>query len=176
MEAFSFLLLIILSIVFYSAGALSRVGRVIELKPAIFDLILVTTIWGGAVLSKIVCDLNRWLLVIIWIVLSGLTGWFTSFFRSFSDNESLENREVGRGPSNIFKRFWLNWRDFSKRAGNFQSRIVLSLFFFIFISPLALILKMFSDPLKIKPPGRCQSFWHPKQKIPENLEEYKRQF
>ncbi len=176
MEAFSFLLLIILSIVFYSAGALSRVGRVIEVKPAIFDLILVTTIWGGTVLSKIVCDLNRWLLVIICIVLSGLTGWLASLFRSFSGNKSLENRGLDHGPSNIFKRFWLNWRDFSKRAGRFQSRIMLSLFFFIFISPLALILKIFSDPLKIKPPAHCQSFWHLKQKIPENLEEYRRQF
>ncbi len=175
MEIFSFLVLIILSLVGYSGGAVSRPGRFVEIRPNVSDLILVVIIWGGAVFSRITLDLNRWYLVVIWIVLSALAGWLTSLFRSIPDQTTMDIVERENAAANIFNKFWLYWKIFSKKAGIFQSRIILSLFFFVFIFPFALGVKMFSDPLKIKHHER-QSFWISKKEVPDSLERYKRQF
>ena len=175
MEILSFLVLIILSLAGYSGGAVCRSGRFVDLNPNVFDLILVVIIWGGAVFSRISIDLNKWLLIGIWIVLSALAGWLISLFRAFPDQKTVDSMEIENADANIFNKFWLNWKILSKRAGSFQSRIILSLFFFVFISPFALGVKMFSDPLKIKHHER-QSFWISKKEVPDSLERYKRQF
>lgn len=175
MEIFSFLALIILSLAGYSAGAVSRIGRFGDLRPNIFDVILVIIIWGGAVFSSLSLDLNRWYLVGIWVVLSALVGWLTSLFKAIPGRKTLEGEELEEAAANIFNKFWLSWKNFSKKVGGFQTRIILSLFFFIFISPFALAFKIFSDPLNIKHEDR-RSYWISKGEIPDNLEKYKRQF
>jgi len=61
------------------------------------------------------------------------------------------------------------------RMGSFQSRMVLSLFFFIITTPFSLITKIFADPLKLKE-KKIGSLWVSKQETSADLEEFKRQF
>ncbi len=48
------------------------------------------------------------------------------------------------------KKIWNRWKKISKRIINFQSKILLTLIYFIFIPPTAIIMKFLSDPLKLK--------------------------
>jgi len=59
--------------------------------------------------------------------------------------------------------------------GSFQSRIILSLFFFIFVTPFALAVKIFSDPLNIKH-QTTKPHWLTKKEINADLEQSRRQF
>jgi hypothetical protein len=175
MQTLSFIVLILLSLVGYSGGAAGKAGKSADLKPQIIDLILVVIIWGGAIYSRISFDLDKWFLILIWVILSIVIGVLAITFRKLPEGKISSNKEPTRTPTNLFKKLWPSWKDFSKRMGVFQSRIVLSLFFFIFVSPFALAVKVFSDPLNIKRQSST-SQWLPKKEIKNELEQYRRQF
>ena len=72
--------------------------------------------------------------------------------------------------SNSLKNLGKSWKNFSNRIGSFQNRIILSLFFFIFVSPSALAVKISFDPLKIKHQN-SKSHGLPKKEIKIDLEQ-----
>ena len=45
--------------------------------------------------------------------------------------------------------------------GNFQARVLLTLFYFAVVPPFAVIVKLAKDPLGLRPP-RGSSFWSPR--------------
>lgn len=70
---------------------------------------------------------------------------------------------------------WSRWKTLARKAGTFQSKTLLWLFYFLVIPPFAVVIKIFSDPLRLKnsPPVK----WHPKEAEQENLlKESQRQF
>ncbi len=175
MEIISFIVLILLSLVGYSAGAVGKAGKITDLKPRIVDLIIVLLIWTVAIYSRIEFNLNKWLMILIWVILSSIVGIFTTWPKKVSAKKPKHIKKPKEPSSNLFKKLFESWKDFSRRMGSFQSRIILSLFFFIFVSPFALAVKMFSDPLKIKHQS-SKSHWLPKKDIETDLEKHRRQF
>lgn len=59
----------------------------------------------------------------------------------------------------LFKRLWRAWKRFGRRLGNFQSRLILSLFYFTAFCPFALLVRWFADPLAIK--SKSPKGWRP---------------
>ncbi len=175
METISFIVLILLSLVGYSGGAVGKAGKFAYLKPQIIDLILVVIIWIGAITSRIILDLNKWLLILIWVILGIIIGILAVWPRRLSEEKASITKKLKKTSKNPIKKLWLSWENFSKRMGSFQSRIILSLFYFIFVTPFALGVKIFSDPLKIKHKS-SKSHWLPKKEIKCDLEQYRRQF
>jgi hypothetical protein len=51
----------------------------------------------------------------------------------------------------LLKRVWEAWKSFGRKLGDFQARLILSLFYFIIIAPFSLLVRFFSDPLSLKP-------------------------
>ncbi len=49
------------------------------------------------------------------------------------------------------KRFGERWTRFGRAVGNFQARLLLSIFYYVVLSPFALVVRWCSDPLAIKP-------------------------
>lgn len=174
METISFIVLVLLSLVGYSAGAVGKAGKSVELKPQIIDLVLISVIWAGAISSRMVLDLNKWLVILVWVVLSSLVGILAVWLRRLPEARVSSNKGPRETSRNLINKLWQSWGDFSKRIGNFQSRIVLSLFFFILVLPFALPVKMFSDPLRIRYQG-TESHWLPKTKTEVDLEHFRRQ-
>ena len=175
METLSFIVLLLLSLVAYSGGAVGKAGKYIDLKPQIFDLVLVLFIWAGAIYSRIALDLNKWLMILIWVILSAIIGSLTILLRKQTRDKSPYNEETEKLPSNPFKKIWESWKNFSLRMGSFQSRVMLSLFFFVFVSPFGLAVKIFSDPLRIKHHS-SKSHWIPKKEIETDIDQYRKQF
>jgi hypothetical protein len=56
------------------------------------------------------------------------------------------------------KRLWARWTVIAHAIGNFQARVLLTLFYFAIVPPFALIVKLAKDPLRLRPP-RGESFW-----------------
>jgi len=177
METLSFIFLILLSLVGYSGGVAAKAGKYADLKPQIVDLIIMLVVWTGAIFSRITFELNKWILILIWVVLSAAIGVITLLFRKLPKEKGSNNKELEEVQKNPIKKLLHTWKNFSKRMGSFQSRIILSLFFFIFVSPFALTVKIFSfsDPLNIKH-QTTKSHWLTKKEIKNDLEQYRRQF
>lgn len=56
--------------------------------------------------------------------------------------------------------FWQGWKRVAKIIGDFQARILLTVFYFFIFGPFALAVRLFRDPLGIKPGGARG--WHAK--------------
>src|SRR5579859_398576 len=60
---------------------------------------------------------------------------------------------VFMGPSaawSLYKRAWQGWKDLAHKIGNFQARVILSIFYGVLVLPFGLAARLFSDPLRIK--------------------------
>jgi hypothetical protein len=51
----------------------------------------------------------------------------------------------------MLSRLWERWKHLAKRVGEFQSRVILGVFYFVIVCPFAMIVRWTSDPLGIKP-------------------------
>jgi hypothetical protein len=51
---------------------------------------------------------------------------------------------------NMLKRAWEGWKKIGKKIGNFQARVLLTIFYAILMLPFGLAARWFSDPLRIK--------------------------
>jgi hypothetical protein len=176
----SFIVLILLSMVGYSVGAVIRAGKSKELKPQLIDLVLLLAIWAGGIYSGLAFNLNKWLMVLIWLALSIIVGILAVTPRKLpkemaSQKESLVNKNPKKGSKNPFRKLWNQWQDFFTRVGSFQTRIGLAFFFFIVVTPIALVAKKASDPLGLKYRDN-KSYWLAKPETDGDLEQSKRQF
>jgi hypothetical protein len=48
------------------------------------------------------------------------------------------------------KRAWEAWKKIAKKIGNFQARVILTVFYGVLLMPFGLAARFFSDPLRIK--------------------------
>ena len=48
------------------------------------------------------------------------------------------------------KRAWEAWKRLGKKIGNFQARILLTIFYVVLMFPFGIAARLFSDPLRIK--------------------------
>lgn len=65
---------------------------------------------------------------------------------------------TGNGVRDFLKRVWARWKVIAHAIGNFQARVLLTLFYFVIVPPFALVVKLAKDPLSLRPP-RGESFW-----------------
>ena len=72
------------------------------------------------------------------------------------------------------KKGWDKWLAISRVAGNFLSRILVTVFYFTIMLPFSLGVTFFSDPLKLK--NTTASHWQPRESASERLEDARRQF
>jgi hypothetical protein len=50
----------------------------------------------------------------------------------------------------MLKRAWQAWKKIAHKIGNFQARVLLTLFYAVLVFPFGIALRLFSDPLCIK--------------------------
>jgi hypothetical protein len=49
----------------------------------------------------------------------------------------------------MFKKIWEAWKKIAKKIGEFNARVILTIFYFILLAPLALVVRR-SDPMGIR--------------------------
>jgi len=74
----------------------------------------------------------------------------------------------------LFGRIWQGWRRGVAVVGAFQSRVLLSLFYWVVLTPYALLTRYLGDPLRLRRPKEATN-WVPWQARTEDLTEAQRQ-
>ena len=81
--------------------------------------------------------------------------------RTASDRTSEADTPITPGHRRIIaplRRGWERWKRIARAIGQFQARIILTLFYFVVVPPFALVLRLTKDPLGLTPPTG-DSFW-----------------
>jgi len=55
------------------------------------------------------------------------------------------------------RRLWQGWKRVGKKIGDFQARVLLTVFYFVILAPFALGVRLLADPLALK----RRAGWHP---------------
>ena len=86
-------------------------------------------------------------------------------------------QSVGRqgGVWGLGTRLWERWKVIAHVIGNFQARVLLTAFYFLVAPPFALMVKLFKDPLALRP-LRGDSFWVERAASGPGAEAGRRQF
>lgn len=50
----------------------------------------------------------------------------------------------------FLKRIWQAWKKIAHKIGNFQARVLLTIFYGVLVFPFGMAARLFSDPLRIK--------------------------
>ena len=77
----------------------------------------------------------------------------------------------------MLRDLWNRWLVLAQKIGKFQSRIVLTLVYFVIVLPFGLGVRLFADPLRIRRRStRQQSDWSVRQTSDVDLDASYRQF
>ncbi len=65
----------------------------------------------------------------------------------------------------MIRKLWAHWLTLARKIGQFQSRIILTLFYFVFVTPFGLMVRLVADPLHLRPRAisQAQSGWQPRE-------------
>jgi len=170
LKILSLIAVILLSLAGYSFGAVIMTGAKSVRKLVLPDLLAVAVIWAVALYSRPSVPINPWILPGVWLIIALFIGWAVT--RLFGRPMVAVPGKPGVQAEPLRKS--RQWRDFTLKAGTFQSEIILAFFYFLVLAPYALAMKSFSDPLDIKP-SRRKSFWLSKRAVPSDLELFKKQ-
>ncbi|MGH7933942.1 MAG: hypothetical protein ACREQN_12375 [Candidatus Binataceae bacterium] len=64
---------------------------------------------------------------------------------------SFEAAAPRAGKRSRLWELWAGWKRIARKIGDFQARVLLTIFYFVLLAPFALIVRRTSDPLAIKP-------------------------
>ncbi len=76
----------------------------------------------------------------------------------------------------ILKRIWSGWKKFAHALGVFNTKVILTLLYFLVIGVAAVFAKIFGKDLLDRKFTGADSLWKIKEPLLPNLEEARRQF
>jgi len=162
--------LILLVLVGYSSGAaIGARGRVAS--PSLIDLGLIVVGWSVALILQ--PSLGKWLSILLWMLAAGVIAWAWTRVRC----PTLPVDKTAKLPQSksSLKRLGHGWTSFARRMGNFQGRVLLAFFYFVLVTPFALLVRLFGDPLHIQA-RHASSFWLDRPQADADLEQLRSQF
>ena len=74
------------------------------------------------------------------------------------------------------RRLWEWWKRVARKIGDFNARVILTLFYCILMTPFAIMLKLFTDPLRIKAKTEKRWLQREPEKEGDPLEKAAKQF
>jgi hypothetical protein len=72
----------------------------------------------------------------------------------------------------FLRRLWEGWKRVGRKIGDFQARVLLTLFYFVILAPFAVVVRFKADPLGLKRGGG----WLPVVRAADPLTRARRQF
>ncbi len=170
MEFLRGLALVLLTLVGYSAGA-AIAGKERKVTPQLLDIAGVVALWCVALATR--GWLGKWLVIGVWAIIGLTVGAVGAALRRGHYPSEKEETIV----TNVrgLKRLWEDWKTLGLQMGNYQSRVLLALFYFLVVTPFGIAVRLFSDPLRMKA-RRTESAWVAREKSGTDFESARSQF
>ena len=76
----------------------------------------------------------------------------------------------------ILKKIWAGWKFIAHKIGVFNTKLLLTITYFLMISLISLVVRLLGRDLLDKRFRPRPSYWHPKEPVTVDLERCRRQF
>ena len=172
MGFFSGLAIVLLTLFGYSGGrVLFAANR--KVNPGVFDILF--TILLGIIALWARSYLGRWVTIPLFIFIGLVAGVLTTLILRSTYPVERKASPESPGSGSLLGRVRKSIKNFLTRTGNFQSRILLSWFYFIILMPFGILVRLTSDPLAIDK-NKHESYWKLVPEKSDSLESARRQF
>jgi hypothetical protein len=171
MNILSTIILILLTLAGYSAGAvIARRGK--KKLPELFDVGVAVLLLAAALETNAV--IGRKIMILVWLILAGFVSALLTKGLT-KEGEIRKGVEPAPVETGLLRRAWAGWKAFAGEVGNYQGRLLLAFFYFIIVTPFGIGVRLFSDPLKVKPHPRM-TCWSKRDSQRQELEAARAQF
>lgn len=172
MELLNAVALVLLTLFGYSCGRVLFTAQR-GLNPGVFDIVLsialsITAVWARGFLG-------RWAALGLFILIGLIVGVIITLLQLSSLPQAKKSAAATDHPGTLFGKIRKSLSLYFARVGNFQSRILLSWFYFIILMPFGIIVRLTSDPLAIKAEAH-ESYWKSVTEKSDSLESARRQY
>ena len=75
----------------------------------------------------------------------------------------------------MLRNLWEKFKALAHALGNFEARVILTLFYGLFVVPTGMVVRLFTDPLELHPTDQS-SYWHSRAPEEVGLDAARRQF
>jgi len=65
----------------------------------------------------------------------------------------------------FLRRIWEGWKKIARKIGDFNARVILTIFYLLLLMPFAILVKAFTDPLEIK--KNAKKGWQLREENPD---------
>lgn len=127
-------------------------------------------------------DRELTILALLFLIFPGLIGLYLLYFKGSAAGYTWITVGVilalFRLIKPVFRMIYRAWIAISITIGYFVSRVILSLIFFLLITPMGLIFKLIGkDPMERKIDPAAESYWQKKEEeTDKSIERYEKQF
>jgi len=170
MNLVSTIALVLLTMVGYSIGRNLFTGK-FKISPIGLDLPLILLIWLGVIFIPL--TLRYGWKIAIWVVIALIVGVIFTRIVPKKENQpkykSITPETEAKKPN-----LWGQWKKFAAKMGDFQGRLILMWLYFIIITPVGALIRLFSDPLSLKQPA--SPGWLDRPIVKADIENSRRQF
>jgi len=89
---------------------------------------------------------------------------------------TIQRKKKEVKQKSLLRRIWDGWKKIARKIGDFNARVILTIFYLILLMPFAVMVKSFTDPLEIK--KNAKKGWHTREENPDitPMERAARQF
>ncbi|HUV15789.1 MAG TPA: hypothetical protein VMW28_04420 [Pelolinea sp.] len=171
MEFLGNLSLVFMVLLGYSSGRVF-LNKKYKIPAELYDFGLVVPLWSSAFIFNFE---KKWVSYIVWIGIAFLLGMLVTIIMRSRFTAANEISSLEETQQKGFRKLWSTWKSFIFRMGNFQSRLILLLFYFSVVAPFAMINRIFRDPLNLKKPN-VDTFWFPLKASQSKIDDARRQF
>lgn len=90
---------------------------------------------------------------------------------------TINRKTTDTSQMSLPRRIWEGWKKIARKIGDFNARVILTVFYLVLLMPFAILVKVFTDPLEIKKNTKKKG-WQPKEEKPgvSPMESAARQF
>jgi hypothetical protein len=167
------LALVLLSLVGYSSGAsLGAKGR--TSVPGLLDLLVIVAMWVLALATR--SAMGKWVAIAVWILIGLGLGALLAALRAKQYSPAKKKDEVTDPQRGLPGRVWEGWKRFSRRMGNYQSRVLMGFLYFTVVLPFGLGVTLLGDPLNLRKPSGVSTWQSKDLPLKPSLNEAGRQF
>ncbi len=78
---------------------------------------------------------------------------------------TINRKKADTSEKSLPRRIWEGWKKIARKIGDFNARVILTVFYFILLMPFAVMVRLFTDPLEIKK-NTMKKGWHMKEEKP----------
>jgi hypothetical protein len=77
---------------------------------------------------------------------------------------TINRKKADASQMSLPRRIWEGWKKIARKIGDFNARVILTIFYLVLLMPFAILVKLFTDPLEIKKNARTG--WLPREEKP----------